>query len=347
MGHDASMALIKDGRLVGTSSVERFTRVKKDLKIDRHYLEMFLANWEVKLEDVDFITFSTWTANLAPFMQIFSPLDNKYPLSQYGTWSSHSKIMNHLPDEPKVTKTPYGYTLPNMIHRTCLPYSSQDINMDNGFHLNIRIDGIDKTYNGWLCDHHLSHAASVFYTSDFDESAIFTADASMHHEEASCGMYIGKGTQLMQFKNPGYMFGNFYDIATEHLGIGPGVLKAGSLMGLAAYGRISKKAYDNWKAWTSPKYIREFDREEHRYIDWLFTQLSGRFPMVTRGPRTAIKNGDKDADQYTRGYQEPFSNKESTTQEAMDVAADVQFLTNIFSRSNTKIIQRNKRIQWW
>ena len=327
IGHDASMALIKDGRLVGTSSTERFTRVKKDLLIDKHYLELFLSNWSVSLEDVDLITFSTWTAELAPFMQIFSPLGDRYPLSQYGTWHAHSKIMNHLPDAAKVTKTPYGYTLPSMIHRTCMPYTSQDINMDNGFSLNVRIDGIDKTFKGHFCDHHLSHAASVFYTSDFDKSAIFTADASMHHEEASSGMFIGDGTKLMQFKNPGYMFGNFYDIATEHLGIGPGVLKAGSLMGLAAYGRISKKAYDNWKAWTSPKYIREFDREEHRYIDWLFTQLSGRFPMVTTGIRSAIKNGDPDSGQYTREYQEPFSNKESTTQEAMDVAADVQFLT--------------------
>ena len=65
-----------------------------------------------------------------------------------------------------------------------------------------------------------------------------------------------------------------------------------------------------------------------RYIDWLFTQLSGRFPMVTSGgPRSAVKRGDKDADQYTRAWQEPFTNEESTTQEAMDIAADIQFLT--------------------
>jgi|TARA_B110000914_G_scaffold226249_1_gene250040 carbamoyltransferase len=321
------MALIKDGRLVGTSSTERFTRVKKDSVIDRDYLDKFLVNWDISLKDVDLITFSTWTAQLAPFMQIYSPLDQKYPLSQYGTWAAESKVLNHLPDHAKVTKTIHGYTLPSMIHRTCTPYTSADINMNNGFFMNIRIDGIDKTFNGYFCDHHLSHAASVFYTSDFDKSAIFTADASMHHEEASAGMYIGEGTKIQQFKNPGYMFGNFYDIATEHLGIGPGVIKAGSLMGLAAYGRISKKAYDNWKEWTAPQSISKFDKEYHRYIDWLFTQLSGRFPMVTRGDRDAIKNNEKDAHHYTRNSQQPFSNEESTSQEVMDIAADVQFLT--------------------
>ena len=327
MGHDAAMALIKDGKLVGTSSTERFTRKKKDSTIDKDFLETFLSNWNVALEDVDMITFSTWTASLVPWMQIYSPKDAIYPLSQYGTWSAQTKILNHLPDQEKVIETPYGYSMPSMIHRTCKPTSSADINMDNGFWLNIRIDGIDKTFNGYFCDHHISHAASTFYTSDFEKAAIFTADASMHHEEASCGMFVGDGVQLMQFKNPGYMFGNFYDIATEHLGIGPGVIKAGSLMGLAAYGRISKKAHDNWKDWTSPQSIRKFDKEEHRYIDWLFTQLSGRFPMVTFGVRNAIKDNNKDAEHYTRRWQEPYTNEESTTQEAMDVAADIQFLT--------------------
>lgn len=328
MGHDAAMALIKDGKLVGTSSTERFTRKKKDSTIDKDFLETFLSNWDVALEDVDMITFSTWTASLAPWMQIYSPKDATYPLSQFGTWSAQTKILNHLPDQEKVIETPYGYSLPSMIHRTCKPTSSADINMDNGFWLNVRIDGIDKTFSGYFCDHHLSHAASTFYTSDFDKAAIFTADASMHHEEASCGMFVGDGVQLMQFKNPGYMFGNFYDIATEHLGIGPGVIKAGSLMGLAAYGRISKSAYDNWKEWTAPQSIRKFDKEEHRYIDWLFTQISGRFPMVTaEGPRSAIKDNNKDAEHYTRRWQEPYTNEESTTQEAMDVAADIQFLT--------------------
>ena len=83
MGHDASMALIKGGKLLGTSSVERFTRIKKDSIIDKSYLELFLKNWEVKLEDVDLITFSTWTAKLAPFMQIYSPKQKKNPLAQF------------------------------------------------------------------------------------------------------------------------------------------------------------------------------------------------------------------------------------------------------------------------
>ena len=327
MGHDAAVALVKEGKLIGTSSIERFTRRKKDALLDLEYIRLFLKGYDTTLEEVDYITFSTWTKLLAPWMDIYSPLDAVYPLAKFGTWSSNTGITNHLEGSDRVELTEYGYTLPDMIHRTSMPYISSDINTDNSFHINVRIKGIDKTYKGMFIDHHMSHAASTFYTSGFEEAAIFTADASMHHTEACSGFFVGMGNQIQQFRNPEYMLGNFYDIATEHLGIGPGVIKAGSLMGLAAYGRISKKAYDNWKEWTAPQSIRKFDKEEHRYIDWLFTQISGRFPIVRETLKTPILNNDPGSDQYTREWQEPFTNEESTSQEAMDIAADIQFIT--------------------
>lgn len=327
MGHDAAVALVKDGRLVGTSSIERFTRRKKDSVLDLGYIRLFLKGYDTKLEDVDYITFSTWTKQLAPWMDIYSPAKDGFPLAKFGTWASDTAVTNHLEDSARTELTKYGYTLPDMIHRTSVPYTSSDINTDNSFSINVRIEGIDKTYPGMFVDHHISHAASTFYTSGFEEAAIFTADASMHHTEACSGFFVGRGNQIQQFRNPEYMLGNFYDVATEHLGIGPGVIKAGSLMGLAAYGRISKKAYDNWKEWTAPQSIRKFDKEEHRYVDWLFTQISGRFPIVGETQRSSVLNNAPESDQFTREWQEPFTNEESTSQEAMDVAADIQFIT--------------------
>jgi len=326
-GHDSAIALVEDGKLIATTSVERFSRTKKDSFLNRAYVEFFLDTYGYKLEDVDEFTFSAFENYLIPWVKLYSPLDQKYPLSWYGTWNRQSNALNHIEGEEKVEKTEYGYTLPSVIHRLSKPYSSADIETHNFFRLNIRIEGIDKTFKGMFVDHHFSHAASAFYTSDFDEAAIFTADASMHDTEASSGYFVGRGTTLQQFKNPGYMYGNFYDVATEHLGIGPGVTKAGTLMGLAAYGRISKNAYDNWKKWTAPQYSREGDRVEHRYVDWLFAQMSGRFPYVGETKRTDIVN-DKPgaAGMYTREWQEPFTNEESITQEGMDIAADIQFV---------------------
>lgn len=325
-GHDAALAIVKDGRLIATTPIERLSRNKKDDNVPLHFVQFFLNFNGINLEDVDEITFSAFDKNLIPWIDLYSPLDQKYPLARYGTWNAESTILNHIEGESKVEKTEYGYTLPSVIHRTSIPYSSADIDTHNFFRLNIRIEGIDKTYKGMFVNHHFAHAASAYYTSDFDQAAIFTADASMHHTEACSGYFVGNGLTLQQFRNPGYMFGNFYDVATEHLGIGPGVTKAGSLMGLSAYGRIKREAYTKWKEWTAPQYSRDGDREEHRYVDWLFSQISGRFPFVGETTRTDVRNEKPGHWHYTRSWQEPFTNEESTSQEAMDIAATIQFV---------------------
>ena len=327
LGHDASIALIKDGKLVGTTATERYSRKKKDLYITKEQVQMFLGEWDMWLEDIDEIALSTWTKMFAPWMSIYSPYEHKYPLARFGTWQSETPILNHLENTPRVEETEWGYTLPDLIQRTAQPFSSGDINAPNAWRLNVRIDGIDKVYPGHFVDHHLSHAASAFYTSNFDKAAIFTADASMHHTEACSGFFLGKGNTLQQFRNPGYMWGNHYDVMTEHLGIGPGTTKAGSMMGLAAHGNIKKIGFDKWEEFTAPQLNRKGDKEEHRYIDWVFGQISGRFPLVGDNIRPEIANGNPDAHQFNREWQYPFSNEESTSQEAMDIAATIQYIT--------------------
>lgn len=327
IGHDAAMALIQDGKMVGTTSVERLSRLKKDAVIEKHHLETFLGNWGLTIEEVDHFAFSTWTSKLCPFMQIYSPYEQRYPLSRFGTWKGESNVMNHFEDSERPEKTEWGYTLPEMIHRICQPYTSDDIEVQKEFDLNIRIDGVDKTFGGTFVDHQASHAASVYYTSDFDQSAIFTVDASMHHAEAVSGYFLGKGNKIQQFRNPGYMLGNFYDVATEHLGIGPGTLKAGSMMGLAAYGRVKREAYDMWEEWTAPINERKWDRVEHRYTDWLFAQISGRYPYLLDDVRPEILNEEPGSWHFNRSWQAPFTKEESTSQEAMDIAATIQFIT--------------------
>ena len=49
--------------------------------------------------------------------------------------------------------------------------------------------------------------------------------------------YFGNGKKLEVIECPGLMIGVAYTIFTQNLGLGPGYLKAGSTMGLAAYGK--------------------------------------------------------------------------------------------------------------
>jgi carbamoyltransferase len=192
--------------------------------------------------------------------------------------------------------------------------------------MNVEIDGYNRLIPGYFVNHHTAHAASTFYTSPFEKSAIFTADASMHDHSNCSGYFVGKGNKLQNFRQPGYMMGNFYDAATEWLGLGPGTLKAGTLMGLSSYGRVSKKAQDNWKKWTCPVWQRTSPEEDHFYVEWLFSQITGKYPYIGKH-RAEIVNGEPGANHYTKEWQKVYDKSESDSQEVMNHAADVQFIT--------------------
>ena len=149
LGHDASIALVKDGRLVATSAVERWSRYKKDMFVQREHLELILRGWDLKIKDIDAFTFSAWSQEFIPWLKIYYPKDSsKYPLTSFGTWEPQSSLINHLPDVQKVELTKHGYTLPGTIHRLSDHWHSHDINDNNSIDLNVRIDGINKDFKG-------------------------------------------------------------------------------------------------------------------------------------------------------------------------------------------------------
>jgi carbamoyltransferase len=321
-GHDASLSLMRDGKLVSAIAVERLSRRKKDDVISREVFDKFLEKNNISAQDIDVITMGYWNSEQIPFMSIYSPFDIPYPLSTFGTYHKQSILLSGI--DPTFTPTRVeglGWTLPPYIDRITPPYSNGPIPHTAFAKLSVIIDGVDKVFDGYFVDHHTSHAAYAFYLSPFDESMIFTADASMHDHMACSSMQFGWGNQINRFKNPQYMYGNFYDVATEYCGLGPGVIKAGVLMGLAAYGQVSPKTKKNWKKWTKPmrKRNEEFD---FIYVDWLWSQISGKFPKIWY-PREVKKDEDNF---YTRPHQYVYTKKQSDTKEVMNIAADVQYM---------------------
>ena len=137
--------------------------------VKRENLDLILQGWDLTVDDVDAFTFSAWCQEFIPWLQIYYP-DNgsKYPFTTFGTWQLHSPIVNHLDEFDKVELTKYGFTLPDTIYRLSDHWHSHDINDHNFVSLNVRIDGVDKNFNGCLVDHHVSHASSVFYTSNLE-----------------------------------------------------------------------------------------------------------------------------------------------------------------------------------
>ena len=81
---------------------------------------------------------------------------------------------------------------------------------------------IGQTFKrAYFVSHQLCHAASAFFTSPFENAAVFTMDASGPNPEVSSLYCIGKDNKLEAISSPGLMIGNAYGDFTERLGIGP------------------------------------------------------------------------------------------------------------------------------
>jgi len=351
-GHDASLAMIKDGRLVLAVSMERYSGLKKSSLIKMEYLERFLWDCNVQIEDIDCISMGFWDQSNIPFMRIYSPENENYPLSVFGRYNLDVAILNHLDNYPSKRenwKPKYvaglGYTLPDFWDRTRTPYLNYNFRHKMSYNLNVTIEGVDKIFTGRFVDHHVSHCSAAFFTSDFERAAIFTADATGRDATATSLMMIGNGNQLDIFKNPHYSYGTFYDSATELSGLGPGLEKAGVLMGLAAYGNVSGKTQRNWEEWTKPEKHRT-ETEDTTYDDWLYYQISGRFPHLDSYiPEWRKQQKDRNIHMYTREYQQCFSKEESTSQEVMNIAADIQFMAErSLSKYTQELFEETKTI---
>ncbi len=89
--------------------------------------------------------------------------------------------------------------------------------------------------------HHTAHAASAYYLSGFDESAVLVADGMGEIESAS--ILAGKGHQLRTLRTYpiSSSLGILYSVVTHYLGFLPGMDEY-KVMGLAPYGDRSRFA---------------------------------------------------------------------------------------------------------
>lgn len=316
--HDASMSLVDSEKgIIGSISLERITGIKKDSNLRAHNIKHFIDNFGYDWEDIDCIGLTFYPYEASTWFKLYTG-DERQPFSTISTYGN-----GHLEGQTLSYDDKLGYMIG---HRMSL---NGDNVMTHVNHLEYQfkgvIEGVDKVFDVFMVQHHMAHAASAYYTSPFDEAVVFTVDASMHEPQDCSGWYYGKGRKLAYIKCPGYMFGNSYDVATEFCGLGPGTIKAGSLMGLAAYGTPNEVAKEKWEEFTVPYFERDFHHEDHLYSDYIFGQISGRYPMYGV-LRQDIQDGKPGTELYNREYQEPYSKEESDKKEVMDIAASYQYI---------------------
>ena len=208
--HDSAAALLEDGRIVAAAQEERFTRKKHDAHFPLHAIRYCLAEGRIVLEDLDRVVFYD-----KPFVK-FERLLETY-----------------------LSFAPRGYKT----FRMAIPlWLREKLFLKDLLLKELRkISGNGKWNEELLfSEHHLSHAASAFFPSPFDEAIVLTMDGV--GEWATTSAAIGKGNSLEVQKEIHFphSLGFLYSAFTYYTGfkVNSGEYK---LMGLAPYGEPKYK----------------------------------------------------------------------------------------------------------
>jgi carbamoyltransferase len=203
--HDSSCCLLQDGVLVAAVQEERFTRVKNDKSVPRQAFRYCLEAGGLRLPEVDCIAYYE-DPRLKLARQVWMALTPDLAAEKKA--SILARLGQRQPQE--VIRRTFGYEGPIEI-----------------------------------VDHHLSHAASSYFFSGFDEAAILTVDGVGDWPTTTYGS--ASGAEIGRFEQVDFpdSLGFFYSAITGYLGfeVNEGEYK---VMGLAPYGE--------------PRYVEEMRR---------------------------------------------------------------------------------------
>tara|TARA_Y100000590_G_scaffold312915_1_gene353705 strand:- start:428 stop:2263 length:1836 start_codon:yes stop_codon:yes gene_type:complete len=203
--HDSAACILKDGEIIVAVQEERFTRKKHDSSYPQHAIKFVLNYANLKLSEIDQIVFFE-----KPFLKFERLLETYVAFAPKG-FASFSKSIPLWIKEKLFQKN----FLFNKLKEHDKEYKSDE--------------------NIFFSDHHLSHAASAFFPSPFEEAVVLTADGV--GEWATTTVAIGKGNELDIKKEIHFphSIGLLYSAFTYYTGfkVNSGEYK---LMGLAPYG---------------------------------------------------------------------------------------------------------------
>lgn len=197
--HDAAASLIRDGQLIAAAEEERFSRKKHDFEFPKLAIRYCLEAGGTTGKDLDYVVF---------FEKPFRKLD-RILATVLQTYPQSWKVFRESMITWVVDKLWVASTLEAELGVTK-----------------------DKVL---FSDHHLSHAASAFLCSPYDEAAILTVDGVGEWVTATYG--VGKGTDIRLLKQMDFphSVGLLYSAFTAFLGfeVNEGEYK---VMGMAPYG---------------------------------------------------------------------------------------------------------------
>ncbi len=203
--HDSAAAIIEDAKILAAAQEERFTRKKHDKSFPANACRYCLEFSGFDIDELDAVVFYD-----KPLLKFERLLETYYRSAPHGVSSFVTAIPVWLKEKLFLKK---------LIRDELMQIQSYDA----------------KKLKLLFPEHHLSHAASAFYPSPFDEAAIITVDGV--GEWATASICYGKGNTIQILKELHFpdSLGLLYSAFTYYLGfrVNSGEYK---LMGLAPYG---------------------------------------------------------------------------------------------------------------
>ena len=211
--HDSAAVLLIDGKIIGAVQEERFSRIKHDESFPKKAIKYLLQM--AGIDEIDTIAFYEKPyikfERLLETYHAFAPFGYKSFLSAIPVWINEKLFMK------KMLKDELGKL------------------------------GLDlKKINLLFPEHHLSHSASAFYPSPFNEAAILTIDGVGEWATTTIGFGNGNDIEILRELHFPHSLGLLYSAFTYYCGfkVNSGEYK---LMGLAPYGNANSDQTKSYK----------------------------------------------------------------------------------------------------
>ncbi|MCP5352877.1 MAG: carbamoyltransferase [Chromatiales bacterium] len=274
--HDAAAAILEDGEIIAAAQEERFTRKKHDSGFPANAVRYCLEQAGCAPGDVDLVAFYD-----KPFPKFERILETYLAFAPFGYVSFAKGLPVWIKEK--------------LFQKDMLIKELKKLDKNADWNAKLRFS-----------EHHLSHAASAFFPSPFEQAAVLTMDGV--GEWATTSLAIGDGNELRMEREIHFphSLGLLYSAFTYYTGfrVNSGEYK---VMGLAPYG-------------------------EPKYVDLIYKHLidvkdDGSFRLNMRyfNYATGLTMTNKHFDEVFGG---PARKPESPlTQREMDLAASVQVVT--------------------
>ncbi len=237
--HDAAASLLVNGEIIAAVQEERFSRIKNDASFPFQSISYCLKESQISIDQIDAVVFYD-----KPFLKFERLLESYFTFAPKGIVSFLKVIPLWLHEKLFLKKT---------LRKSLKQLGSKKY----------------KSIPLLFTEHHLSHAASTFYTSKFEEAAILTIDGVGEWTTASIGYGNNDGIKFIKELEYPHSIGLFYSAVTYFLGfkVNSGEYK---LMGLAPYGNPNAEQtshfenllyehiihiYDDGSLWLNQKYF--------------------------------------------------------------------------------------------